>query len=193
MQPKKCAWCENTRFFRCPAMKIYSLERTENFPISRKEAWNFFSNLTNLPKITLAELSLRISDGGLGEIYPGMIITYTVTPVFRIRWRWATEITHVKAPAYFVDEQRFGPYRFWHHQYFLFRPKLVQRLETSFITHCHLDWLEALCILGWFEKDSNIFLTSEVCHYEGCLVICERGLQDALCDSNKYRTELIDD
>ena len=99
-------------------MKIYSLERTENFPISRKEAWNFFSNLTNLPKITLAELSLRISDGGLGEIYPGMIITYTVTPVFRIRWRWATEITHVKAPAYFVDEQRFGPYRFWHHQHF---------------------------------------------------------------------------
>ena len=31
-----------------------------------------FSNLTSLQKITLAELSFRISDGGQREIYPGM-------------------------------------------------------------------------------------------------------------------------
>jgi two-component system LytT family response regulator len=28
-----------------------------------------------------------------------------------------TEITHVKEGAYFVDEQRFGPYTMWHHQH----------------------------------------------------------------------------
>ncbi len=28
-----------------------------------------------------------------------------------------TEITHVKDKAYFVDEQRFGPYALWHHQH----------------------------------------------------------------------------
>ena len=30
---------------------------------------------------------------------------------------WVTEITHVQEPDYFVDEQRFGPYRFWHHRH----------------------------------------------------------------------------
>ncbi len=30
---------------------------------------------------------------------------------------WTTEITHVRKPYYFVDEQRLGPYRFWHHQH----------------------------------------------------------------------------
>ena len=30
---------------------------------------------------------------------------------------WVTEITHVEEGRLFVDEQRFGPYRFWHHQH----------------------------------------------------------------------------
>jgi ligand-binding SRPBCC domain-containing protein len=30
---------------------------------------------------------------------------------------WVTEITQVNAPHFFVDEMRFGPYRFWHHQH----------------------------------------------------------------------------
>jgi len=28
-----------------------------------------------------------------------------------------TEITHVSEGKYFIDEQRFGPYQFWHHQH----------------------------------------------------------------------------
>ena len=31
---------------------------------------------------------------------------------------WVTEITHVKEKEFFVDEQRFGPYKFWHHKHF---------------------------------------------------------------------------
>lgn len=30
---------------------------------------------------------------------------------------WVTEITQVAEPHYFIDEQRFGPYKFWHHQH----------------------------------------------------------------------------
>ena len=47
-----------------------------------------------------------------------MIITYTVTPIPFFRSSWATEITQVDSPNYFVDEQRFGPYKFWHHKHF---------------------------------------------------------------------------
>jgi ligand-binding SRPBCC domain-containing protein len=32
---------------------------------------------------------------------------------------WVTEITHVSKNNYFIDEQRFGPYKFWHHKHFL--------------------------------------------------------------------------
>jgi len=30
---------------------------------------------------------------------------------------WTTEITHVSAPHFFVDEQRVGPYAIWHHEH----------------------------------------------------------------------------
>lgn len=46
-----------------------------------------------------------------------MVVTYRVMAMAGIRVNWVTEITHVQEPAFFVDEQRFGPYRFWHHQH----------------------------------------------------------------------------
>ncbi len=51
------------------------------------------------------------------QMYPGMIITYKVSPVLGIKLDWMTEITHVEKEKYFIDEQRFGPYKFWHHQH----------------------------------------------------------------------------
>ena len=50
-------------------------------------------------------------------VYPGMLITYKVSPVLGIRINWVTEITHVKDKVYFADEQRFGPYALWHHEH----------------------------------------------------------------------------
>jgi ligand-binding SRPBCC domain-containing protein len=52
-------------------------------------------------------------------MFPGQIIQYTVSPFPGIKTLWVTEITHVQEPAYFVDEQRFGPYSLWHHKHFL--------------------------------------------------------------------------
>ena len=39
-------------------------------------------------------------------------------PILGIPLHWVTEITYVEKPYYFVDEQRFGPYAFWHHKHF---------------------------------------------------------------------------
>ncbi len=50
-------------------------------------------------------------------MYPGMMITYKISPFAGIRVNWVTEITHVKEKEYFVDEQRSGPYALWHHQH----------------------------------------------------------------------------
>ena len=51
------------------------------------------------------------------KIYPGMLITYKVTPLLGIQMDWVTEITHIKDQEYFIDEQRFGPYAIWHHEH----------------------------------------------------------------------------
>lgn len=55
----------------------------------------------------------------LKEMYAGQIIEYHVSPVAGIKMHWVTEITHVEKGVYFVDEQRFGPYSFWHHKHWL--------------------------------------------------------------------------
>lgn len=98
-------------------MKLHSLRASQVLPIPVSEAWDFFSDPRNLSAITPAWLNFTITSEIPERVYAGLIITYRITPLFGVPSRWVTEITHVREPYYFVDEQRFGPYRFWHHQH----------------------------------------------------------------------------
>ena len=98
-------------------MKIYQLKTVQSLPIGIEEAWEFFSNPNNLSVITPEWLNFKVTSKLPDKMYPGLIISYKVHPVLGIPNTWVTEITHVKEPFYFVDEQRFGPYKFWHHQH----------------------------------------------------------------------------
>lgn len=98
-------------------MRIYTLEQKQFLPLTINAAWEFFSNPHNLKDITPPSMDFRVISETGYETYAGMIIQYTVRPMFGIPVRWTTEITHVRAPYFFVDEQRFGPYSFWHHQH----------------------------------------------------------------------------
>ena len=100
-------------------MKTYFLKLTQRIPISLEEAWDFFSSPQNLAHITPKEMKFVVTSdfNGDAKMFPGMIITYHVSPLFGIKLNWMTEITHVKDHEYFVDEQRFGPYALWHHQH----------------------------------------------------------------------------
>ena len=98
-------------------MKVNQLTAIQNLPISIDEAWEFFSNPNNLKIITPEWLNFKITSRLPEKMYPGMIINYKVHPVLGIPTNWVTEITHVNEPYYFVDEQRFGPYKMWHHQH----------------------------------------------------------------------------
>jgi ligand-binding SRPBCC domain-containing protein len=62
-------------------------------------------------------MGFRITSGTPGRMYEGQIITYRVSPFPGVRTNWVTEITQVSEGHYFVDEQRFGPYRMWHHEH----------------------------------------------------------------------------
>lgn len=82
--------------------------------------WDFMSSPANLARITPPHMGFHILGRFSNEkMFPGQIIEYYVSPVAGIRLHWVTEITHVKEGEYFVDEQRFGPYSFWHHKHFM--------------------------------------------------------------------------
>lgn len=97
--------------------KVYKLHRVQVLPVSLDEAWQFFSNPMNLQKITPSFMKFKITDTYGEAMYAGQLIEYRVRPLLGIPLYWMTEITHVKDKEYFVDEQRFGPYKFWHHQH----------------------------------------------------------------------------
>lgn len=63
-------------------------------------------------------MGFKVTDFDNKNMYEGQIIQYKITPLFGIKLSWLTEITKVKEGSYFIDEQRFGPYAFWHHKHF---------------------------------------------------------------------------
>lgn len=99
-------------------MAAHSIKTVQKIPISLEEAWAFFSNPANLQAITPSNMGFKVISKHHGEkMYAGQIIEYTVKPVLGIPIYWMTEITQVKDMKYFIDEQRFGPYKLWHHQH----------------------------------------------------------------------------
>jgi ligand-binding SRPBCC domain-containing protein len=99
-------------------MGFYQLHKTQKIPASIEQVWDFISSPANLKKITPEYMGFNITSKMLSEkMYPGMIISYKVSPVLGIKMTWVTEITQVKEKEYFVDEQRVGPYSMWHHEH----------------------------------------------------------------------------
>ena len=115
-------------------MRTYRLERTQIVPVSPLEAWAFFADPRNLPLITPPSLGLRITGELPPEMHPGMLITYRLTPFPFLPVTWVTEITQIDAPRLFVDEQRAGPYRFWHHEHH-FRPVAAGTEARDVVTY----------------------------------------------------------
>lgn len=100
---------------------LYTIQSKQLINSDLETVWNFMRSPLNLQKITPSYLSFQIltPKDNLKEMYAGQIIEYYVKPIAGIKLHWATEITHVENLRFFVDEQRFGPYKFWHHQHHL--------------------------------------------------------------------------
>jgi ligand-binding SRPBCC domain-containing protein len=99
-------------------MAFYQLTKMQKLTATIEEIWDFISAPINLKEITPADMGFIVtSNNGSEKMYPGMIITYKVSPLPGLKINWMTEITHVKTYEYFVDEQRIGPYSMWHHQH----------------------------------------------------------------------------
>jgi ligand-binding SRPBCC domain-containing protein len=96
---------------------MYQLIRKQIVKTNLETCWEFFSNPSNLKLITPDYMGFDVKTETPNEMYEGLIISYTVRPLLNIPMEWVTEITHVKDKSFFVDEQRVGPYKLWHHEH----------------------------------------------------------------------------
>ena len=117
------------------------LEFEHLLPMTLDEAWSFFSSPGNLNLITPDDLDFKILDTLPDQMYQGLMIRYKIKPMLNIPLDWVTEITMIKDKEYFIDEQRKGPYRIWHHEHHfkevqggvLMTDKLYYDIGMSFI------------------------------------------------------------
>jgi len=96
---------------------IHLLKRRQVVAAGIAECWKFFSDPRNLAKITPPDLGFEVLSDLPDEIHEGMMVEYRVRPLLGIPMTWLTEITQLRGPNYFVDEQRVGPYALWHHEH----------------------------------------------------------------------------
>lgn len=125
-------------------MNFYSIKSTQHLPITLEEAWDFFSSPNNLAKITPPDMGFIITSDkkDCEKMYAGQIITYIIKPMLGIPVKWMTEITHVKEGEYFIDEQRFGPYKLWHHRH------SFKKTATGIEMHDEVNYVLPMGILG---------------------------------------------
>jgi ligand-binding SRPBCC domain-containing protein len=96
-------------------MKV--IKHEQFLPITLEKAWEFFSSPKNLNEITPSDMSFKILTDLPEKMYEGMMIRYIVSPFLNIPMEWVTEISHINERAFFVDEQRKGPFSIWHHEH----------------------------------------------------------------------------
>jgi ligand-binding SRPBCC domain-containing protein len=135
--------------------KVYSLKKVQVLPVKIEEVWNFFSSPENLKTITPPHLGFNVLSTQYGDtMYAGQLIEYTVKPLLDIPLYLITEITQIKPMQYFIDEQRFGPYSFWHHQHHF--KEVNEGVEMTDIVHYKVPF--------WFLGDiaNSLFVKAQL-------------------------------
>lgn len=98
-------------------MRVHTLTTEVILGAGIDRCWEFFCNPANLNGITPDDLDFQIVSPLPSSMYNGLMIEYAIRIPFFGRRRWLTEIRHVVPSQSFVDEQRCGPFRFWHHRH----------------------------------------------------------------------------
>lgn len=118
--------------------RLRRLERRQRLPLAQSAAWEFFADPANLARITPPNLGFEVTSPLPERMYAGMVVTYRVRPFGNLGVPWVTEITQVREPEFFVDEQRSGPYRFWHHQHHF--AAVADGIEMTDLVHYQLPY-----------------------------------------------------
>ncbi len=138
-------------------MACSQIIRTQHLKTDIQTLWDFVSSPINLNEITPKDMQFQfISNNKDQKMYPGMIILYKVSPLLKIPLSWATEITHVKEKKFFVDEQRLGPYKIWHHEHHF------EEIEDGVLMKDIVTYVPPFGIIG--SLANSLFIRRKVNH-----------------------------
>lgn len=98
-------------------MRLEHFEREQILPVTVDQAWLFFSQPRNLAELTPPGAGFEMLRCPEGAVYEGAILEHRVRVAPLVHLRWVSEIKSVRRGEYFIDEQRSGPFRFWHHRH----------------------------------------------------------------------------
>ena len=95
---------------------IYTFENEQFIKSDIDSVWNYFNNPKHINSLTPPEMHFHTLTTNLPEqIHTDLIISYWVSPLFRIPLKWKTKIISVEKNKSFIDIQIKGPYKKWHH------------------------------------------------------------------------------
>jgi len=96
---------------------IRHLHREQFIPAEPARVWQFFATPVNLNELTPPDVRFKILGEVPARMFAGQIIKYRISPLPGVWLKWVTEITGVEEGIRFIDEQRAGPYKLWHHEH----------------------------------------------------------------------------
>lgn len=94
---------------------MHHLQRQQQLNCSLDEAWDFFATPRNLDKLTPSSVGFDITHCESDVMHVGQMIGYRIKIAPMVWVKWLTEITLVDEKKRFIDDQRIGPYKVWHH------------------------------------------------------------------------------
>ena len=94
---------------------IHQLKREQWLDCTLDEAWDFFSTPRNLERLTPSAVGFEITHLDSETAHTGQIIGYKIRIAPMVHVSWLTELTLVEPKKRFIDDQRSGPYKVWHH------------------------------------------------------------------------------
>ncbi|MDA0684082.1 MAG: SRPBCC family protein [Bacteroidetes bacterium] len=115
-------------------MITHTLQSEQWIERPRDEVFSFFSDASNLERITPSELKFKILSPQPIEMKTGALIDYQLV-LAGIPFKWKTEITDWNPPHSFKDTQLKGPYAKWIHTHAFEdhgdRTRIVDTVEYS--------------------------------------------------------------
>lgn len=123
-------------------MKTYKLERTQVIERSRSETFAFFSDASNLERITPPFLRFRMVTPRPIGMEAGTILEYELA-MFGVRLHWKSLIERWTPEESFVDVQLKGPYSLWRHTH-----TFEELDENRTLMRDHVEYGIPLSILG---------------------------------------------
>lgn len=135
---------------------MYILERQQRVTGTLEQAWAFLQDPANLDRITPPDLQFRIVTDIPAIMHNGLIVEYRITIPLIGTHSWVTEIKHIREGLSFVDEQRLGPYRFWHHYH-----EIRQEKGGGVLLMDRICYQPPFGVLGWLAHRLYIRRTLE--------------------------------